>query len=513
MDQDNDNVSKRFRANSETTSLLRLENMRTASVSIINLDAEVLTLQYSVHFRLSNIPRADDQWLSFIVPSVYSNYPTLSKALCEESYMASPAIDLPTPKPLLEGQDRRHVVPRLDLNTARDLFLAHTLATFIQTYHNSILRFAGEWTHNSYILGEFVFAITSIAAGEAEFISTRTVSGSHLRERVIRARSGNKESMLLKPLKAFGLLCHEKGQRAGAAPAETIYWMKGVVVGIATVVDGDAILEAVDWGKQHGGRCFQIAVISMFDVALAEVVKEKDRQETVRFSKTIPLSPLRREDCLSTHPRTRSERSEQYDESMPEGIKTIRCNSFGTAARLKRHFPGLAALVNFFRVALPRDILPTSGCVFPPEIMWRILRLTDYETQRTCMRASQSFCVAGLRDFRIDEEWAITGKAETVKMEEHAVSVKADEAQSGLLRLQLEDLEKGSVHSATQYTSALNYNWRWGWMPLVGTGNREVLIADVEVQFLQLDEEDCVLDEAADHDSVDGLSEEYDSLF
>ena len=62
---------------------------------IINLDSEVLTMNFSIHWKLDNIPREGDLWMEAISESIYPGKPTISLDICSEEHMASPALELP----------------------------------------------------------------------------------------------------------------------------------------------------------------------------------------------------------------------------------------------------------------------------------------------------------------------------------------------------------------------------------------------------------------------------------
>lgn len=473
----------------ETVALLRPDVLVVGAVIIVNLDAEVLTMRYGAHFNLADFPHRSAQWLRAIVPSLHQDYPTLSLDFVRREQMAAPAAARRAPEALVERRTTIRVVPKKELHGGRDVFLTHALAKMYRAYHGVITRFSLEWERDSFVLRELVFAMLSVASGQAEFSSAiccRKYCFAREEDNCDRVHlnwqrpcfEGGDLGGALEPLATFGSLFHRHGQAAGAAPAAHMYWMKGVVVNISTVVDGAAVQEAIDWGRAQGKHAFQVIVMSIFDIAFADVCIDSAKQHIVRFSDAVRLSPLRPEECMSLHPLTRPPRS-SADAGMrlTPGARIVSCNSFGTAARLETHFGGLASLVNFFKAALLRDIPPQSSSALPPEILARVMQYTDNATQRRCMQLSQSLCVFGWDDFRIDEAWRIAARRpEVVRMGSGSGHDR------GRLSLRLAHQVTGEMATAVQVVPASGRG-RWSWVPLVGAGERRVVMTDVALVF------------------------------
>lgn len=481
-------AGKPWPARHETLAILRPDARVLGAIVIVNLDAEVLTMQYGAHFNLASFPHRSAQWRQAVRPGIYEGYPTLSLEFCGRHQMAEPAEKRRTPEPLVQGRAIVRVVPRRKLYSGRDVFLAHALAKVYRAYHKAITRFGLEWDRDSFVMREFVFAIISIASGEAEFSSAvccREYCFAREEDRCARLHLNWQRPCFeggdlgdLGPCATFGSLFHRKGQPAGAAPAGHIYWGKGVVVNISTVVNGSAIQEALDWGRAQGKREFQVIVMSVFDVAFADVyVGSSDGKQVVRFSDAVGLSPLRPEECMSLHPLARPPRSAGAAAmDLTPGASIVSRNSFGTAARLERHYGGLAALVNFTKVAIVRDAPPQSSSALPTEILARVMSYVDSDTQRTCMQLSQSLCIFALGDFRIDGGWSIVARPEAVRKQ------GAETRERGLLSLSLAHNATGEVAAAVQVMST-NGRGRWSWVPVIVSGERKVLMTDVALVF------------------------------
>lgn len=133
------------------------------------------------------------------------------------------------------------------------------------------------------------------------------------------------------------------------------------------MVDGEAISKAVTWGIEQGRANFQIVVLSLFKAAFAEVSFGDDGKPFVEVSRTVFLSPLREDYCLSTHPRNRPEAKPGMTIRWRRGEPFMDLDGAATMQRLRSYFPGLAALVNFFEVAANRRAASKSVGVFPPD--------------------------------------------------------------------------------------------------------------------------------------------------
>ncbi|KAJ3493940.1 hypothetical protein NLG97_g4408 [Lecanicillium saksenae] len=493
VDDDTDMTRRLWSETFRTQSMLRLHAMVVGSTIIVNLDAEVLTMQYSAHFNLADFPRRSAQWLNAIKPSIYQEYPTLSLDFCERKQMGEPAAARRAPKFLKDGTAATRVVPKSDLHSGRDVFLAHAIAKVFRTYHRSITRFGLEWERDSFVLRELVFAIVSIASGEADFSSavcTRQYCFPGIEENDTgvhvdwqRPCFENGELGTLEPLATFDTFYHRKGQAPGAAPGQYLYWMKGVVINICTTVDGEAIEEAIVWGRKQGREAFQIIVMSIYQICFAEVHAGSDKRDVIRYSDPIHLSPLRAEECMALHPLARPQSTAEAGMSMTEGERVISCNSFGTSPRLKKHYPGLVALVNFFKVAVIRMAPPQSASTLPPEILARIMSYTDNETHGACMKASQTLCSFGFDELPLTDEYRIVSKPEVMRSRSNANT----SPERGLLALRFVNKHDGKTCTMVQVTSTNGWGLRT-WTPLIGHRERRVLMTDVFLTFTPSDD-------------------------
>ncbi|KAJ6116893.1 hypothetical protein N7512_006618 [Penicillium capsulatum] len=392
---------------------------------IINLDREILTIDFSMHWKLWNIPRQDGLWLRAIKDSIYEHALMISLDVCPEEHMASPALDLPEPNWRME-HNHRVVAPRTSIIEPRKAFLTHILSHTM----DSPRWLDGTWSGKNY------------------------------------------------PLLPFGSPCHRPGEPPGASPAETIYWFEGVLVKLALVVDAKAISEAVAWGTEHGRANFQIVVLSLFEVAFAEVTSDDAGKLFVRYSRAIDLSPVCAEDCLSTHPRERPALKPGMDSLMRPGLDWIMDINRRdlTAGILLGRFPGLAALVDFFEVAANCCAVSKSGGILPQELYDRILEFVDYDTWKNCLLVSTGFRSHCLRRYRIDDQKRIVA-GPFVRLKQSGSRMRR------LMSLDFENMETGEVSLMMIPPQPYARNLQaYNWAPLIGR-DRKVLMVDTVFQF------------------------------
>ncbi|KAL2179614.1 uncharacterized protein P884DRAFT_239104 [Thermothelomyces heterothallicus CBS 202.75] len=450
---------------------------------IIDLDREILTMNFGIHWRLGNIPRQDNLWLRAIANSVYRYKPTISLDICPEEHIASPALELPKRNQEI-GYDFQVVSARTEIGDARKAFLTYVLATTLIEYRNEIIRFGREWSPDSFPFRELSFALVSIASSQATFHSfpaqscnPRTCVWSDCPSNYLPMSPGWLSEEWVgpnAPLLEFGSMSHRPGEPPGASPTKTMYWLEDVLVSLTLVVDGEAITNAVSWGIEQGQTNFQVVVLSLFEVAFAEVSFDDDNDEPfVRVSEAIDLSPLRAEYCLSTHPRERPERKPGMESRQAYGELIMQSNCTGTARRLRSQFPGLASLVNFFDAAASRRAASKSAGILAPEIYHRILDFVDYDTWKTCLVVSREFRAYCLCKYRLDDRTRIVG-GPFVRVREHS--------KERLLSFDFEDMQTGDILPVIQAPRNFLLTSKFSWMPVIGS-SRKAIMVDTVVEF------------------------------
>ncbi|KAJ4316281.1 hypothetical protein N0V84_007926 [Fusarium piperis] len=450
-------------------------------IYIINLDNEVLTMNYGIHWKLGNIPRQDQLWLRAIADSIYRYKPTISLDICPEEHMASPALELPEPNQTIE-YDFCTVAPKTNIGEARVAFLTYVLAKTLIEYKDEIVGFGGEWSPGSFPFRELVFALVSIASGQASYHSFPTqpcnprscsrwnCNSNHLLEStgwLNEEWAGDRA-----PLLEFGSMSHRPGEPPGASLTETMYWLDDVLVSLVLVVDGEAITNAVTYGISQGHTNFQTVILSLFEAAFAQVSFGDDEEPLVEVSKPIPLSPLRAKYCMSTHPRERPELKAGMNFRNRHGELIMQSNCTGTARRLQGQFPGLVALVNFFEVAASRRAASKSVGILSLELYDLVLDFVDYDTWKTCSVVSQELRYCCLRKYRLDDRMRIVA-GPFVRLQRYR--------EERMLSFDFENMQTGKIIPMVTVLNDMQTE-ECNWMPVIGS-DRKALMLDVLVQF------------------------------
>lgn len=461
--------------------LPRLNGYDAEFIYTLDLDREVLTVNHSMHWKLGNIPHQDNLWLRAVEDSIYLYKPTINPDVCAEEHMASQALELP--EPVWEiPYTCRLVTPRMDIGEARKVFLTYFLARALIEYKDEMIRFGREWSPDSLPFRELIFALVSIASGQFRFHSfpaqpcnPRNCLLWDCKSNHLQWSSGWLDEQWAgesAPLLEFGSMSHRPCEPPGASPTETMYWFEDVLVSLTLVVDGKAITEAVTWGVECGRTNFQAVVLSIFKVAFVEVSLE-DGELVVKLTESVNLSPLHANYCVSTHPRERPVRKPGMKPQHHRGELLMEMNCTGTARKLRNHFPGLVALVNFFDAAMSRRAATKSGFL-PPELYGRILDFVDYDTWKTCSVASRELRSYCLLKYRLDDQMRIVS-GPFVRLErchgeeERVLSFNFENMQTGKILPMMQDL---SCYSTKEYN----------WMPIIGS-DRKTLMLDVAAQF------------------------------
>ncbi|EFY85109.1 hypothetical protein J3459_011867 [Metarhizium acridum] len=485
--------------------LQRLDDFDAEYFYIINLDHEVLTINFSIHWQLGNIPRKDQLWLRAIADSIYPFKPTISLDLCPQEHMASLALKLPRRDRKI-AYDFDIVTPNMDIAEPRKAFLTSVLARIMIDYKDTIVRFGREWSPDSFPFRELAFALVSIASGQAKFHSfpaqpcnPRSCCIYGCKQKHLPKSSGclgQEWAGDCAPLLEFGSMSHRPGDPPGTSPMETMYWHEDVLVSLTLVVDGKAITNAVAWGINKRRASFQVVVLSLFEVSFADVFLYDDDEPLVEVSKSVNLSPLRAKYCVSTHPRERPELKPDREMHRHSGELLMEPSCIGTEERLRTLFPGLAVLVNFFQAAASRRaaskplvLVPLvnslavtanpstaskSPVALPSELHDRILDFVDYDTWKTCLVVSPKFRRYCLSKYRLDNQTSIVAGP---FVEYRKFRLKEEP----LLSFDFEDMQTGRIFRMMQDQFRFRTK-QYNWMPLIGS-DRKALMLDTVVQF------------------------------
>lgn len=354
-------------------------------------------MNFGIHWKLGNIPRHNNLWLQAIADSPSQDHPTISLDICPNEHVGSTALELPEPDPRIRHSSTI-VTPRTSIEGAREAFLTRALAGLFVEYKNEVIRFGREWAPDSLAFRELAFALVSIVSGQ---------SGFHPSFPVPRRGKSTQSDRWFKqdwagdtrPQVEFGSLSHQRPASGRVAFGNHVL-ARNELVSLTLVVDGATISKAVAWGISHARENFQIIVMPLFKVALAEV-STLDGEPIVTHSDNLNLSPLRPSYCLSTHPRERPVLKPGMEIEEHAAELLIEEHSTGTAQKLRNNYPGLAALVDFFNVTASRHAALFNGGRLPQEIYDQILDLVDCQTWRACPVVSRNLRELTLRKFRL----------------------------------------------------------------------------------------------------------------
>lgn len=456
-------------------------------VYTIDLDREVLSINHSIHWKLTNIPRQVDPWLRAIADCIYPNNFTISPNLCPEEYLVSLDLELPERNGNI-AYDFRVVYPKANIGDVRKAFLTYVLANTIIGYKEEIIRYGREWGPASFPFRELVFALVSIASDQAKF---RSFPAQHCDPRACslwRCESNHlgklpgwltgewveKWASDDAPLLEFGSSSHRPGEPPGVSPIETKYWMGDVLVSLALSIDGDAVSKAVTWGIEQGRSKFQIVVISLFEVIFAEVSVSNGMGPFIQISDPVYLSPLRKRYGLSTHVLERPEATPGMTRRHRRGVLILNSDCTGTVARLQGQFPGLAALVNFFEVAASRQAASKPTSIFPPELYDMILDFVDYDTWKTCLLVSTVFRSSCIRKYRVDDRTRIVaGPFRRIRRHRYY--------KGPLMCFDFENIQTGQILPMMSVSDCYGME-EFNWMPVIGS-SRKALMLDANIQF------------------------------
>ncbi|KAI0416560.1 hypothetical protein F5X98DRAFT_387930 [Xylaria grammica] len=496
------------------------------SAYIIDLDREVLTIPGAAHLKLEGSRRLPAPWLCkvfhslhlFDIEEIHADGPLselilgldlgVTRGAYAEQLLTSLALKLPEPDPKIEYK-HRIVTPKTDISEARKAFLTFVSAFTLIAYDREIMLFGREWSPDSFPFRELAFALVCITSDQASFHAiNRPHPSPHYNDDDPYFRDGLLEELLEQetpgwiekkwtstkaPCLQFGSMSHLPGKPPGISPTETMYWFQSVLISLTLVTDGAAITKAVAWGLEQGRSNFQIVVLSLFQVAFAEVFVDGDEKPCVKWSEPLYLSPKRPEHCFGAIPHKPFVPMDTGRECEEHTHPCHLTSMAGTPQRLQRNYSGVAALTNFFEVAANRRAVSKSNGVFPMELYYQVVDFVDCDTLKACSGVSR-----GIRDYclrkyyRLDERMRIVaGPFEILPGMEIPV-----------LAFHFEDMATGKILSL-RHACSFRYDRLRGsptWMPIVGMGDRRALISQVVMRFQQVDTEEWITSPSSSED-------------
>lgn len=476
------------------SALLRLREHDIDYVYIVNLDREVLTMNYCVHWKLSNIPRTDEEWIHDIAhilevadDDLPGDQPNLSPHLYPEESMRSPALPL-LPLDNDIGYPHQLVTAKTNIEAPHKAFFTRVLAEVFTQYQTEIVNFGREWSADSFAFRELAFALVSIASGRAGFYSYRPGLCRNAEACTHEPKCADQRPMprrcfdLQDPMDGvalveFGTMYHQEHLAPGAAPTTTMYWVGDVLVSLATQLDGGKIRDAVTWGIEQGRNNFQIVILSLFEAVFVEVSSSDSGTPTIHTSDAIRLSPLNIKYCLSTDPREYAEEKADIMDNWRRGT-ILPLSSMISLERLQSDFRGLAALVNFFDAAANRAAATDVTGIFPLELYSMILDFADQETWRACSLVSKGFRNACMLRYKIDDHLALR----------RAPFEWSNAAGEHLVSFCFEDVRTGHVTSTVPGDESERTE-TWNWVPVLGQWPRMAVMKEVSLEYLEAEED------------------------
>lgn len=209
------------------------------------------------------------------------------------------------------------------------------------------------------------------------------------------------------------------------------------------------------------------------------MTRDNAGQRSIKLTKPLYLSPLRSENCLSTHPLDRPVLPEDQECTIAEGDQALLSNCFGSKRKLETYYPGICALVNFFEVAQTRASTAKRAHKLPTEIFRQVVDCVDYDTWKILQNLHHSFRDVCLARFRIDSTWSIIG--DPVARKSREASDRSGFRERHLLSFDMEHSASADVRSITQ-VFAESGTFLNTWVPIIGD-ERKVMMLDVKLNF------------------------------
>ncbi|KAK2853278.1 hypothetical protein FQN49_005234 [Arthroderma sp. PD_2] len=363
-------------------------------VYLMDLDNEAFSVNNTIFFELSNIPR--DRWLrAFEVEESYST------TVCPEASF-NPIIPMyfadAEERDMYNETYRKYSCSKLGIDSKVDIHNASIqqnvtvmlLECFLQPYRSRFWEYLPQWGPEDFAFQELAFAVLSLAAGEYYLLNPDELYGHYeFVEKshgfIVSKTPDNKAEMF--PI--FGQGCHSPGQEAGSAPPGSMYFFEGVLISLVAPktlqMDADAaIAKAVEFGVQEGKTHFRIVVFSILTAIFLKVSVE-DGVKLVRHTGIIPVT---------------------VGLQFQDNILTPSPPAAGTELSYQAH-PGFAVLQDLFDTETSGQFLGFTQGVFPTEIYAEILSYIDPPTQLACSKVSKIFRSLCQKRFPLNNKLAI----------------------------------------------------------------------------------------------------------
>ncbi|GKZ18463.1 hypothetical protein AbraIFM66951_003341 [Aspergillus brasiliensis] len=287
----------------------------------LDLDREVLTVDHSLHLYLVKIPHAGD-WIKYL--GLDGRRRRAADRCTPEGVVANLCWK---PKVNSASRDRySHLDIKVapletfydegDITDARESLLAAIFTRMHNRYRPVLDAYLAEGDPSCFSFREMAFAMLSIAAGEITLECSRSFDQNHQAEGYYLARQDVSPELtapcyLPSVLPRFLHESHLPGVQSGSAPEGKIYWLRNVLVYLASRLDlveveEASVTEVVEAGLKQGLENFHAMVFSILDVVLLHV--QKGPEGTVHVSRSPLLALVQFDDKNSKFangPRTR----------------------------------------------------------------------------------------------------------------------------------------------------------------------------------------------------------------
>ncbi|KAI9781528.1 MAG: hypothetical protein M1839_005943 [Geoglossum umbratile] len=452
-------------------------------IYVIDLDREIFSVNYGVHYKLDSIPRRE-VWIKACDRDKWGAI-TLDAEVCGSECIASPMRAKQTvDRELVEEYQGFDIIrveqpvmttinPITDPTANYQIILLATFVNFSSTFSTHLQNFLLEWSPGDFLFRELAFAILSLAAGEFYFRARVQLDGSISHGYLIVPGDalGHGEDNLLP---AFARGFHRPGKDAGSAPMETTYWFQGVLVCLAANINDKmemkmAVARTVQFAHAEGHRKFYAIIISLEHVILLQV---RACGGTTRVRHTDPIVLFEIANHLARDPRERPPQEPKYD---PRRKHRQWSENVKSPTALCTLFPGFLRLINFldhaFTQSLPWSYSPNEG-VFPAEVYHMILmNVEDVRTYSTCAKVCRSFRNYCHSHIRVGNTIIKYGGQEKFKFHSGMTFTATDRVtgERGFVQLRDEDIWLGEISSV--------------WSIVIGSPDRQSLLDHVGVAF------------------------------
>lgn len=404
-------------------------------VYTIDLDRELFTVDETLHFKMTKIPRSGG-WIKYIGEDGHDR--RAFKTFTPKEIIGDVAY---TPQISQASQDRYKelspdVVPPKSLALEseesaihREAFFWHIFSRAYHRFFSLLDQYYSEWDSGNFVFRELAFASLSIAAGEVSFEDPMSLNKNYYREGYFLIPEARRQSGQQPLLPLFLHETHAPGVEPGSAPKGTIYWMNNVLVHLVTrtdlvEVEEAAVADVVDFGLNSGAKNFYAVVFSILDVVLIHVQINQYGIAHVRRSPLMALiyvndkkskyvnGPRSRDLHTSMRTTTDDRPDEVLERKEVDDVEAGGEKDKSTIAVAgeygDEHFT-FTMMMRFFDAASKERLTGEKSRIFPNEIMSIIMDFADIRTYQALRKVSACCQQLGNRKIRLNDCYAVVG--------------------------------------------------------------------------------------------------------